>query len=66
MQANLFGTNLFEGLYMYSYLEQYAIVWDVSPEVGDRVPDVSPAHLDLQDPVAVQIRANLTLNIIES
>ena len=49
-----------------TYLKQDAVVGDVSPEVRDGVPAVSSAHLDLQHPIAVQIRANLTLNIIKS
>ena len=47
-------------------LEQDAVVGDVPPEVGDGVPAVSSAHLDLQHAVAVQIRANLTWNMIKS
>ena len=46
-----------------TYLKQDAVVGDVSPEVRDGVPAVSSAHLDLQHPIAVQIRANLTFYV---
>ncbi len=46
-------------LFERSYLEEYAVVRNVPPEVRDRVSAVSAAGLDLQDAVAVKVRADL-------
>lgn len=41
------------------YLKQYAVVGDVSPEMGHRITAMAATRLDFQDAVAVQVGTHL-------
>jgi hypothetical protein len=46
------------GSLQFNHLKQYSVVWNVSPKVRDWVAAVAAADLNLEDAVAVQIRAD--------
>lgn len=47
------------------HLEEDPVVGHVPPEVGDGIAAVAAAGLDLEDPVALQVRAHLACHILK-